>query len=96
MFELSPVTPAILRIPNNMRGKAKYNYSTFQVVRAHPEKQNKKYFVISDHYPEVELHASADQITALTKSLQGTKYGEGDYSIGTGRDNVLWFWWYPE
>ena len=86
--KLMPPTPAILGVPNNKHGTAKFKA---------PEKLRISFSGVSDHwlFPQqlepAELSFGHDWIARLRNGLAGIPNGIGDFSIGG--EFPLWFWW---
>lgn len=85
---LTPPTPAILGVPNNKHGTARFNA---------PAKLCISFSSIPDHWlfpPQLEpaeLSFGHDWLAPLRNGLAGIPNGVGDFSIGD--DLPLWFWW---
>ena len=92
---LNPVDKMALKVPNNMGGKAEYEeYSKLIITVKEVSNKDRKLFNISDNSPCLTITLSNDQKRNLVKGIKDISNGWGDYSIGPGRDNLLFFWWY--
>jgi len=86
--ELTPPTPALLAIPNNRRGTAKY-VAPFKLRVSFVSDPSS--WLFPEHMEPAELSFGHDWLVPLVKGINGIPLGQGDYCIGS--DLPLWFWW---
>ncbi len=92
-FELSPPTPEVLSVPNNLDGNAHFESYDRIVVEVVPtSNKNRKHFVAKPDAPAILFEASRAQVETFAKGIQGTKDGDIDFSMGGRPENQLWFW----
>jgi hypothetical protein len=93
-FRLQPVTQEVLNVPNNQGGLAAY-VSCTQFKLQNKTNVDPRYFLFSEKSGRLTLECSHQQGELIIKGVEDIMRGEGDYSIGTGQNQALWFWWYP-
>lgn len=90
---IAPPTPAVLQVPNNRGGDAKWFAP-------------KKWRIVAADHPEYWHFPAAPELAVLTLGSAGMDDliagvssiadGEGDYCIGgANAEESLWFWWHP-
>ena len=91
-LSLLPVTEMILAIPNN-RGSVASSFSEWRVVCDHalPE----KHLALTAIGSNCEMQLSPAVADQLRAGVEAVARRSGDFSVGTGEPNCLWFWWYP-
>jgi hypothetical protein len=93
-FQLQPVTQEVLNVPNNQGGLAAH-VSCTQLKFQTRTNVDPRYFLFSEESGRLTLDCSQQQEKLVIKGVEDIMRGEGDYSIGTGKNQALWFWWYP-
>lgn len=90
---VTPPSEALLRVPNNKRGKAAWWAPVRLRVQflSAPEEAN-SWRMIEDA-DTVVLSLGSESMSVLLAGIEGIGEGKGDYSIGTPS---LWFWWWRE
>lgn len=92
-FDLTPVTQAVLDVPNNASGNA-------TVVSLKPWRlfvdptQPEGFFEFSERHPACDLKLSPQQAGCVLEGVRDISKGKGDYCIGGDGDHVIWFWWF--
>jgi len=92
-FAVSPVTPAVLAVPNNRRAKARSARELRLLTDPDPRR-----FSLEERDGVLTLTAGSERLEELRKSIIGITRGEGDFAmIADGKrlppDHRLWFWW---
>ena len=91
-FTLTAPDTAVLSVPNNQGGRARYfGGRKLQVHTASSLAPNT--FRWEEQDTTFILTCSRDQIARLLAGVADIEKGEGDYSIRGDDDQALWFWW---
>jgi hypothetical protein len=93
-FRLQPATQDVLNVPNNQGGLAACASCTQFKFQARTNVDS-CHFLWSEESGRLSLECSHQQAELIIKGVEDILRGEGDYSIGAGKNQVLWFWWYP-
>jgi hypothetical protein len=93
-FRLQPVTTQVLGVPNNQGGLAAYVGCGFFQLHVKLD-ASQGHFAFSEASGRLSLECSQEQVARITKGVEDVLRGEGDYCIGGGGQQALWFWWYP-
>ena len=93
-FRLKPATSEVLSVPNNQGGLAAYVSYTLLKLQVKQD-ADRGHFVFSEVSDCLSLECSQQQIECIIKGVEDIQRGEGDYCIGRGKQQLLWFWWYP-
>jgi hypothetical protein len=88
-------TDAILRVPNN-RGAPAVSPVGWR-LRLSPAHDDWR---LAEDGDRLELALGETRMREMRASVEATLRGDGDFSIGPGRDDTssrhaLWFWWWP-
>jgi len=91
-LSLLPVTESVLAVPNN-RASAASSYAKWRLVcsTALPE----KHLAITVNALCCDMQFSLAVANELLAGVQAVTHRRGDFSVGNGEPNCLWFWWYP-
>ena len=84
-------TKNILRVPNYQGGEALVASLTKWRITVQPGSDDIWSFPKS--LDPANLLIGGSYVSQLVSGLQGIPRGEGDFSIGQGKDERLWFWW---
>jgi hypothetical protein len=92
-FAVSPVTPAVLAVPNNRRAKAQ-SAREFRVVLS----RDPRHFSLEERDEVLTITVGSERLEELRKSIIGITQNKGDFAMTPGekrlaRDQMLWFWW---
>lgn len=93
-FRLKTATPEVLSVPNNQEGLAAYVSCTLLKLQVRQD-VDRGHFVFSEVSGRLSLECSQQQVECIIKGVEDIQRGEGDYCIGAGSQQALWFWWYP-
>jgi len=92
VFALTPPDMGVLAVPNNQGGRARYfEGRKLQVHTSASLAPNT--FRWEEQGTTFILTCSQEQIARILAGVDDIEKGEGDYSIGGGDDQALWFWW---
>jgi hypothetical protein len=91
-FALTPPDAAVLSVPNNQGGRAKYFAGRKLLVRT-ASSLAPNTFRWDEQDTTFNLTCSREMIARLIEGVAEVEKGNGDYSIGGEYDQVLWFWW---
>jgi hypothetical protein len=93
-ISITPPNDALLSIPNNLNGNARYETAKQLVIKYDPLKQ--VLWNITHNDSTVFIDIGKKYLLEFRKGIEDIKQGQGDYSIGPIADeNRLWFWWMP-
>ena len=91
-FTLTVPDTAVLSVPNNQGGQARYfGGRKLQVHTASSLAPNT--FRWEEQDTTFILTCSREQISRILAGVSDIEKGEGDYSIRGDDDQALWFWW---
>jgi len=91
---LSPITPAVLSVPNNRAGNATVVCFEKWSLASGPEFED-PYFIFGESGTQCRLVLSRALCARVCEGIEDIGRGRGDYSVGAGGQQVLWFWWHP-
>ena len=92
-IDLTRPTEAILKVPNNRDGEARWVGATRLCIRSAPE-LSPTHWDIRQVDDTVELRPGSEMLAQLDRGLHDILDGRGDYSMG-GPPAELWFWRFP-
>jgi hypothetical protein len=81
-------------VPNNQGGLAA-NVSCTQLKFQTRTNADPRCFLFSEESGCLTLECSHQQEELIIKGVEEIVRGGGDYAIGAGKNQVLWFWRYP-
>ncbi len=90
---ITPPSDALLRVPNNKRGKARWWAPARWRVYFLSAAEEASCWRLTEEADTVVLSLGRESMGALVAGIEGIARGEGDYSFGTP---PLWFWWWRE
>jgi len=93
VFPVSPVTAAVLAVPNNRRAKARSARELRLLTDPDPRR-----FSLEERDDVLTITAGSERLEELRKSIVGITQNKGDFAmIADGKrrppDHRLWFWW---
>jgi len=93
LFPVSPVTAAVLAVPNNRRAKARSARELHLLTDPDPRR-----FSLEERDNVLTITAGRERLEELRKSIIGITQNKGDFAMipeGKRRppDQRLWFWW---
>ena len=83
---------AILRVPNNRGGEARWTAPKLLVIKCPKSKVVGNYSHLEELGNGVVISGAEELLGLLKTSVLKILKGEGDYSIEIG-ETQLWFWW---
>jgi hypothetical protein len=93
-FHLQPVTQAVIGVPNHQGDLSACESCNIFMLHIRPDAAS-GHFLVTEKSGRLSLECSPQQVERLIKGVEDIQRGEGDYRIGEGGNQVLWFWWYP-
>jgi hypothetical protein len=97
-IQLSVPTPAVLAVPNNQGGQARWWAPSRWQIAFDPTLDTSSQWSFPAHDP-AHLRIGPTFLSQLERGVSGLLAGEGDYSIGLRESTApsesaeLWFWW---
>jgi hypothetical protein len=83
---------AVLSVPNNQGGKARWIAGAVLFLETRPELSD-EHFDFEEQGERVVLTCSTHLIGKILRGVEDMGKGEGDYAISGAGNCSLWFWW---
>jgi hypothetical protein len=93
VVSLCQVTPMVLSVPNNKKGKAACISFLSLELSTHPELKP-KWMRFKEIDQKCSLELSSSQVGCIVDGIEDIQNGKGDYCIGEIDGQELWFWWF--